>query len=333
MLSESSVRRQVFMKIAIVGTGALGGYYGALLARAGNDVTFLLRSDYEVVSDRGFKILSPNGDFTLKVNTAREPGEIGLVDLVVIGLKTRANSRFAELLTPLVREDTMVLTLQNGLGSDARLAELFTPDQVLGGLCFVCINRPEPGVIRHLAYGRIVMGEYAGPPTERTMQLAAAFRDAGIPCEVAENLRKAQWEKLVWNIPFNGLGVASAAGYKSVVAGHVDPDAWVEPCLNTEELLADDRWAKLVKQLMLEVIGAAKAQGIAIGKELADKMIANTRKMGAYRASTVIDYQRGLPIELENIFLEPLRQAEKAGAPVPLLARICRVITQLNHQQ
>ena len=106
-----------------------------------------------------------------------------------------------------------MVTLQNGLGNEEQLARLFPPEQILGGLCFVCLNRVEPGVIQSHGYGTIVLGEFQRRAGPRTQELAAMFRDAGVPCKVTDNLAQAQWEKLVWNIPFNGLGVAGAAGY------------------------------------------------------------------------------------------------------------------------
>ena len=138
------------MKIAVVGCGAVGSYYGAKLAHAGHDVHFLLRSDYEVVRQEGVLIRSPEGDFHVRPQGARDPGEIGLCELVLIGLKTTANDQFAKLLPPLVGPGTAVLTLQNGLGNEDQLARLFPAEQIMGGLCFVCLNRVAPGVIQHI---------------------------------------------------------------------------------------------------------------------------------------------------------------------------------------
>src|SRR6185436_8632469 len=117
------------------------------------------------------------------------------------------------------------------------LAALFLPKQILGGLCFVCLNRLEPGVIHHIAHGRVVLGEFSGWPEPRTHDIASAIRHAGVPCEVTDNLERAHWQKLVWNIPFNGLGVAGAAGYDTVVSGEMLPHATLEPCLTTDKLL------------------------------------------------------------------------------------------------
>ena len=317
------------MKIAIVGCGALGSYYGAKLLRAGQVVHFLLRSDYEVVKRRGVSIQSPEGDFNVRPRCARSPEEIGESELVIIGLKTTANGQFPKLLPPLVGARTIVLTLQNGLGNEEQLAELFSADQIMGGLCFVCLNRVEPGVIRHMDHGLVVLGEFNRWPEPRTHDLASMFRNAGITCKVTDNLAQAHWEKLVWNVPFNGLGVASAAGLGVVTGVTEQLPEGLGPCLTTDQLLAADGWEKLVREIMLEVIAAGNALGYAIPKTLADRQISRTRTMGAYRASTLIDFERGQPLELESLFQEPIRQAKAAGVPVPRMERLASVLQKL----
>jgi 2-dehydropantoate 2-reductase len=316
------------MKIAVVGCGAVGSYYGARLCRAGQEVHFLLRSDFEAVRQNGVAIRSTAGDFTIHPHCAKTPDEIGVCDVVLIGLKTTANDQFPKLLPPLVGSQTAVVTLQNGLGNAEQLARLFPPEQILNGLCFVCLNRVEPGVIHHLKYGTIVLGEFQRQAGPRIQKLAEIFRDATVPCKVADNLAQAQWEKLVWNIPFNGLGVAGAAGYEALVT---QPSTLnLQPVLTTDKLLADPRWKKLLRDLMLEVIAAAGALGFEIPVAYAEEQIERTRTMAAYKASTLLDFELGRPLELESMFLEPLRRAQTTGVPVPRLAALCEVLQQLE---
>jgi 2-dehydropantoate 2-reductase len=321
------------VKIAVVGCGALGSFYGARLCRAGHEVHFLLRSDFEVVRRLGVRIQSPDGDFQVRPHCAQRPAEIGPSDLVLVALKTTANDQLPLLLPPLVGPHTLAATLQNGLGNEEQLAQLLPADRILGGLCFVCLNRVEPGVVLHLAHGRVVLGEFQRPPQARTHHLAAHFRAAGIPCEVSDNLACAHWEKLVWNVPFNGLGVAGAAGYEAVCTGTMPPGNRLGRCLPTDQLLGDPRWEALVRALMFEVIAAARAQGFDVPDQHAEANLDRTRCMGAYYASTLIDFERGLPIELESLFLEPLRQARQAGASTPCLERLCAVLRVLDRHQ
>ena len=318
------------MKIAVVGCGALGGYYGARLCQAGLETHFLLRSDFETVRRNGVQVRSAAGDFHAHPSCARAPEEIGPCDLVLIGLKTTANDQFGRLLPPLAGSQTAFLTLQNGLGNEAQLAALLGAERVLGGLCFVCLNRVAPGIIQHVAHGKIVLGEFQRAPEPRTHALAALFHHAGVPCDVTGNLARTHWEKLVWNIPFNGLGVAGTAGYEAVHTGSVPPKAAPGPCLTTDVLLSDPRWEQLVRELMAEVIHAARALGLDISDDVAEKQIARTRTMGAYQASTLIDFGRRQPLELESLFLEPLRQAQQAGVDTPRLSALCDVLRKLN---
>lgn len=320
------------MKIAVVGCGAVGSYYGAKLSRAGEEVHFLLRTDYEVVRHRGVSVRSPDGDFNARPRCAKAPEQIGESDLVLIGLKTTANDQFPELLPPLVGPKSAVLTLQNGLGNEEQLARLFPLEQILGGLCFVCLNRVAPGVVHHMDHGTVVLGEFQRWPEPRTHDIASLFRNAGVNCKVAANLAQAHWEKLVWNVPFNGLGVAAAAGYEAMVSPHASRFTVQasSPCLTTDLLLADPRWEKLVRAVMLDVIHAANALGFPVPETLADKQIERTRTMGAYKASTLIDFERGLPLELESLFVEPLRHAQRRNVPVPVLETLCRVLQGLD---
>jgi 2-dehydropantoate 2-reductase len=318
------------MKIAIVGCGALGSYYGAKLCHAGQEVHFLLRSNYEMVRRQGIYIHSPEGDFHVRPGTAKTPEEIGISDLVVIGLKTTANDQFARLLPPLVGPKTVVLTLQNGLGNEEQLAALFDGGQILGGLCFVCLNRVKPGVIHHTAHGRIMLGEFQRRPQPRTHDIGALFRKAGVSCEVTDDLERAHWEKLVWNVPFNGLGVAGAVGYDAVKNGRVPDGIALGPCLTTEQLLTNERWEKLVCELMMEVIATADALGLRISEATAETQISRTRTMGAYKASTLLDFERGQPLELESLFGEPLHRAQETNVATPRMAGLYAVLQQLD---
>ena len=318
------------MKIAVVGCGALGCFYGARLCQAGQDVHLLLRSDYEMVRDEGLRIRSADGELRVHPYAHTAPESIDKCDLVVVGLKTTANDRFAELITPLLDVGTAILCLQNGLGNCEQLAELFGPERVLGGLCFVCLNRTAPGLVHHIAFGKVVLGELGRPPAERTHEIAGLFKNANVPCEVSGNLEKSQWEKLVWNIPFNGLGVAGAADLQALDSAGRNMPAKLAPAMPTDQLLGDLRWEKWVRGLMSEIIAAANAKGLAIDASLEAQMVNYTRDMGEYRASTLVDFERGQPLEMESMFLEPLRQARATGVAIPRLEALCAVLGRLD---
>ena len=259
LASCSSRSKAAAVKIGVVGSGALGSFYGAKLCRDFHEVHLLLRTDYEVVRRHGVKILSPEGDFAVRPKCAKSSEEIGPCDLVIVALKTTANQLFRTLLPPLVSPQTAVLTLQNGLGNEHALAEFLPVEQILGGLCFVSLNRLEPGVVRHFADGKIVLGEYRRWPEPRTHDIATAFRHAGIPCHVSDDIERTHWQKLVWNIPFNGLGVAAVAGIEAMEQGRIDPTSALGSTMPSNALLADPQWAAKVRALMAETIAIANA--------------------------------------------------------------------------
>src|SRR5258706_6881961 len=194
--------------IAIIGAGAVGSYYGARLAQGGHNVHFLLRSDYDAVKRSGLTITSCAGNFSLpaqKLNVYKNVRDMPKPDWVIVTLKTTSNNQFEPLIRPLVKEDTAILTLQNGLGNEERLAELFGAQRILGCMAFTCINRIVPCLIDHIAHGFIRLGEFNGGPSARASHITRIFNDCKVPCDVLADLRFRRREQLVWNIPFNGL--------------------------------------------------------------------------------------------------------------------------------
>lgn len=302
-------------KIAIVGAGAVGSYYGARLQAAGQDVHFLLRSDFDAVSAEGLKIQSVAGDFELpKVNAYRDPEEIGVVDWVVVAAKATANPAMVGLIRPLLHDTTAILTLQNGLGNDEFFAAEFGEARVLNGLCFVCINRLRAGLIDHTASGLIRVGEYGRGITARLRDLVRVLEAAKVPCEGVESLEKAQWMKLVWNFPFNGLAIAE---------GGVD----------TQVLLKERGLEPELRALMAEICDVAAALGHEIPASFIDHQIDITHPMGPYRPSSMIDYVEGRAVEFEAIWDRPLEVAKRLGLEVPRMKALHQRIAERLEQR
>ena len=290
-------------RIAVVGSGAIGGYYGAKLAYAGRDVHFLMRGDLREQRRVGLRIRGKAEDIRLaKLNCYNATAAIGPCDLVLIAVKATANADLLDLIPPLLQEKTMLLTLQNGLGNEQFLAENFGGERVLGGLCFVCLNRVALGVIEHYDHGRLVIGEYSRYPQPRTHDVSWEFKRCGVVCSVAENLGLERWRKLVWNIPFNGLSVIAEA--------------------DTAAILSDEQLRTTALALMDETILAANKCGYPLPTAEALEQLNRTKHLGAYKPSTLIDYEVRRPLEIEPIWGEPLRQAKAAGAQMPELQRL-----------
>jgi 2-dehydropantoate 2-reductase len=299
-------------RIAVVGSGAIGSYYGAKLAHGGSDVHFLMRGDLSEVRQKGLYVRSKGENFRVaRANFYRSTKEIGPCDLVLIAVKTTSNTDLVDLIPPLLHERTMLLTLQNGLGNEEFLAEHFGAERLLGGLCFTCLSRISRTEIERYDYGRIVIGEYGRKPSERTHAIASQFSVCGIKCSVATDLALERWRKLVWNIPFNGL---------SILGGGID----------TAAILANEALHRVTRALMDEVIDAANKCGHALESAAAREQLKRTEEMGQYKPSTLLDWEAGKPLEIEAIWGEPLRRAAAAGANTPGLQMVYALLKSLD---
>lgn len=302
-------------RIAVVGSGAIGSYYGTKLAYFGRDVHFLMRGDLREVRRFGLRIRSKSENIRLaKVKCFNSTQEIGPCDLVLIAVKTTSNHDLLDLVPPLLKKGTTLLTLQNGLGNEEFLARHFGAERVLGGLCFICLNRVSPGVIERYDVGRLALGEYDRYPTARTHDVAWEFKRSGVVCTVVENLALERWRKLVWNIPFNGLAVTSGG-------------------LDTGAILANERLRAATLALMDEVIAAANKCGHPLPTAVALEQIKRTHSLGEYKPSTLIDFEAGRRLEIEAIWGEPLRRALAAGADMPRLSALYAELKALEQDR
>lgn len=304
---------------SVLGTGAIGGYYGGRLQQSGAEVHFLLRSDYNHVRQHGLTIESADGDFVLsRVNAYQNVADMPPSDVVLLALKTTHNHQLSQLLPQLLKDDGLVLVLQNGLGVEDEVADLVGAERVLGGLCFICANKVGPGHIRHLDYGRITLGEFRadyqpGGITPRLQALAEDLESAQIPVAATADLIEARWKKLVWNIPYNGLSVVLNA--------------------RTDALMQNADSRRLVETLMQEVLTGAKAvHQRAIPSQFVADMMQTTDQMTPYNTSMKVDYDAGRPMEVEAIFGSPLQQAQAAGLALPQLAMLTQQLRFLNER-
>jgi 2-dehydropantoate 2-reductase len=300
------------LRIAVAGAGAIGLYYGGKLAHAGGDVHFLMRGDLQEVRRDGLTVRGEGENFRVeKINSYNSTKEIGPCDLVIVAVKATSNRDLVDLIPPLLHKNTMLMTLQNGLGNEEFLAEHFGAERVLGGLCFICLNRISRTVVERFDYGHIVIGEFGRPGQKRTHDIAAEFQESSIKCSVTEDLALDRWRKLVWNIPFNGL---------SILAGGID----------TAAILADKDLRRSAVALMEEVIAAANSSGHALPREVAVEQIKRTETMAAYKPSTLLDFEASKPLEIEAIWGEPLRRAAAVSAKTPRLEMVYSLLKSVD---
>lgn len=306
------------LRYAIVGTGAVGGYYGGLLARSGLDVHFLSRSDANAIREHGLRIESRDGDYVIpSANVYSSPNQMPRCDVIVVCIKTTANDYIRSLIEPLLHPESIVVVLQNGLFVEDHAAQIVGSNRVVGGCVFLCCTKVGPGQIKHIDCGRVVLGAYHGLngselPIDANWlkRLASDFEQAKIEVGLSENLTKDRWKKLLWNIPFNGLSVVLDA--------------------STDQLTSDPAASGLVRQLMQEVQGIARHAGFEIEGAVIDRLIRETETMVPYDSSMRVDYRARRPMELAAIFEAPLEVARKADHPAPLLGMLWRQLSFLD---
>ena len=302
----------------MIGAGAIGSYYGARLAQAGHDVRFLTRRDYEAVAQRGLRIESHRGDFVLERPTiAREAAAIGPVDWVLCGLKATSLEDGPELIRPCLGPETRVLAMMNGLGVEETLARSLGTERIFGGLAFTCLNRGEPGVVHHYDYGQVTIA-HLGDDSAELARALTLWEGANAEIDTAPSLLQARWEKLVWNVPFNGLTVAGGG-------------------VTTEAIVTDRGLRREAELLMCEVVAAGNAELVANGEPnriegeaLIARMFALTDVMGPYRPSTMIDFVEGRALEVEAIFAEPARRARGLGVAAPRMEMLASLLAALD---
>lgn len=287
------------MKYGIIGSGAIGGYYGSKLARAGQEVHFLFRSDYEYVKSHGLQVDSCDGSFHLDVNAYDDTADMPACDVVLVCLKTVNNGKLQQLLPPLLTPGTLVVLIQNGIGVEEDVQRLFPDVQLAAGLAFICSAKTEPGRINHQCYGSINLADYSCRDERRLQTVVDELRQAGVDAGRVEYY-EARWKKAVWNMPFNGMTVALKC--------------------QTDELLKHPATRRLIRDMMMEVITAAQHLGVKnITEEFADKMIQMTDNMTPYSPSMRLDYDYHRRMEIEYLYSRPIATARQAGIGMPKL--------------
>jgi 2-dehydropantoate 2-reductase len=301
------------MDVAIIGAGAIGGYYGARLAHSGHRVHFLARSNYEHLRQHGLKVESVEGDFSLsaaEIHVYNDWAALPACELVCVTTKAGANATVFPQLGAILQPGTDIVLLQNGFGAEEQLAALYPQARIFAGLCFICTYRVAPGHVRHTAHGAISLAALHRSDDDRLPALAQVFRQAGLTAPVLSDVRTARFRKLVWNIPFNGLSVVLDA--------------------TTDKLLAAPPARRLLTDLMTEIRQAAAASGIVIEAAFVDQMLAVTEPMGAYSPSMRLDYLAGRPLEIDAIYRQVIADARTHGFT---MARTEQLADQLEYCQ
>ena len=281
------------MKYGVIGSGAIGGYYGGRLAKAGQEVHFLFRSDYEYVKKNGLQVDSCDGSFHIQANAYNNTADMPQCDVVLVCLKSVNNDKLKKLLPPLLHPRTLVVLIQNGIGVEEDVQRDFPGVQLAAGLAFICSAKTEHGRVNHQCYGSINLANYSCKDEALMQAVVSEFREAGIETGLVE-YHEARWKKAVWNMPFNGMTVALHA--------------------QTDELLKHPATRQLIREQMMEVVGAARALGVnGVDEAFVDKMIQMTDEMTPYSPSMRLDYDFHRRMEIRYLYTRPIETARKAG--------------------
>lgn len=296
-------------RIVIVGAGAIGAFYGAILQRAGARVAVVLRSDVDIVRERGFVIDSPLGDLSYvpdDVHDVDAPGVPG-ADYVICCVKVLPDIDRAALIAPWLGPTSSIALIENGIDIEPAVASALPEHPLISALAFIAVSRSGPGEIVHRAYGRLTLGAWPSGIGTEARRLAALFKAGGVDVKPSASIVRERWAKSLWNTPLNPI---------SVLADGTD----------TVTLLDTPGGEALARAAMAEVMAVAAADGHALPEDAVERNIAATRRMPAYRNSMALDYRAGRALEIEAILGNVVAKAETLGVAVPRLHTLATLI-------
>lgn len=288
------------MRIAVMGTGAVGGYFGARLVAAGHELVFISRGrNLAALKQNGLSIDSFQGTLHIRQATfTDDPAAAGTAELVLFCVKSYDTEAAATALAPFISPASRVLSLQNGVDNPIRIARICASQNILAGVVYIGAELAQPAMIKHSSGGKIVFGELDGGVYESTRAIERALSAAHIACEISSNIAQAQWRKLLWNAPFCAISCLTNA--------------------TTREIVESSSLCKLAVDCMGEIIKAAKTQGVDLASEWIDETLAFSRTLGDFKPSMLQDREADKPLEFEafnGVVVNLLRQAGQQ-APV-----------------
>jgi 2-dehydropantoate 2-reductase len=288
------------MRIAVMGTGAVGGYFGAKLAAAGDDVVFIARQRHLPGLRRdGLRIESPTGDLHVRNGLFTDsPAEAGMVDLVLFCVKSYDTTEAAAALAPMMTKRTAILSLQNGIDNPDKIAGFWSTERTLAGVVYIGAQVSAPGVIQHSSGGKIVLGPINGHAVDTSHVVEQALTRASIPCVISAAIEQVQWTKLLWNAPFCAISCLTHA--------------------TVREIVESEALTKLIRDCMTEVQAAARTRGIDLKTELFDQTLAFSTGLGDFKPSMLQDFEAGKPLEYDALNGIVVRLLEQAGEQAPV---------------
>ena len=301
-------------QIMVVGAGSVGGFFGAHLAKNNPNVSFLLRPrTLEAVKRNGLTIKSAKGNFTVHPPAASDPRELATPDLIILAVKAYDLDEVMTQLEPVLPERTVILTLQNGIDTEDRIIARLHRDCVVGGVAFIYSKIVEPGVIEHYKRGGVAIGELMGHKSERLSQIAEIFKQAGISCQLSEDIRKSKWEKMCWNCVFNPLTVVI--------------DDKVAKALDHPEM------AGVIRQIVGEVAAVSAAVKVPLAPDMAEKVVKWTQELRDIHTSMYDDWKAKRPTEIDYLNGYIVRVGRELGIPTPVNEALTAMVKTITEKE
>jgi 2-dehydropantoate 2-reductase len=300
------------MRIAVMGTGAVGGYFGAKLAAAGHDLAFIARGKHlEAMRQTGLRIESVDGNIQISdALFTTDPATAGPADLVLFCVKSYDTEAAAAAIAPMIGAKTSILSLQNGVDNPAKIAQRWGSDRSFAGVVYIGAQVTAPGVIVHSSGGKIVFGPFSAPPGRAARLIEQTLSSAAIPCSISKNIQKAQWSKLLWNAPFCAISALARA--------------------NVKQILQSRALNKLVIDCMTEVQAAALERGIDLAPALFEETIGFSAGLDNFKPSMLQDLEAGKPLEYEAFNGLVARILKQGGKTAPVNESFYALLQQLD---
>ncbi len=299
------------MKILVIGAGAVGGYFGGILAKEGEDVTFVARGKYlDSLKTAGLKIRSHKGDLSLRVNAIENPEEIGKVDLILMCVKSYDTEKATLQCMKNIGESTIILSLQNGVDNEEKIGRIVGINKVIGGVVFISSELNQSWEICHYAYGKITIGEMDGRISDRVNKVADIFRKARIHCSISNGIQKELWKKLIWNAAFNSISAITRSSVADILE-----------CEETREL---------VRLTMMEVLNIARGIGHNLNEHVIEEYLVVPERSRESRTSTLQDLLKHKLLEIDAINGVVVTYGKKLGIPTPYNSSLYALLKLIN---
>ena len=301
-------------QVLMVGAGSVGGFFGAHLAKSNPNVSFLLRpKTLAAVKQHGLTIRSATGSFTVRPRATSDPRELPTPDLIILSVKAYDLEEVMMQLEPVMTDRTTILTLQNGVDTEDRLIARVRRDCVVGGVAFIYSKIAAPGVIDHYKKGTVAIGELMGHKSPRLWAIAEIFKQAGIPCQLTDDIRRTKWEKMCWNCVFNPLTVII--------------DDKVAKALDHPEML----W--VIHQIVGEVAAVAATVKVPLASDMAEKVVRWTEELRDIHTSMYDDWKAGRPTEIDYLNGYIAKLGRELGIPTPLNDALTAMIKTITERE